>query len=72
MITYNSNDLLSFDFLHDNPGNKIFFKNNEIYNLNDFSKFKINKNLLQHKKIYENIEQHVKDIMFDNFKHEKS
>ena len=37
-----SNDLLSFDFLHDNPGNKQFFRNNEIYNLNDSSKFKIN------------------------------
>jgi hypothetical protein len=69
MNRLNSNDLLSFDFLHDNPGNKQFFRNNEIYNLNDSSKFKINSNLLE-KEIYENIEQYVKDLMFNNFEHE--
>ena len=69
MITYNSNDLLRFDFLHENPGNKKLFENNFVYNLNNFTKFKIDENLIK-KEIYENIEQHVKDIMFDNFKHE--
>lgn len=65
----NSNDLLSFDFLHDNPDNSRFFKDNVVYNLNDFEEFKINSKLLE-KETYENIEQHVKDIMFENFEHE--
>ena len=31
MFTFRSEDLLSFDFLHDNKGNLDFFKNNEIF-----------------------------------------
>ena len=69
MNRLNSNDLLSFDFLHDNQNNKIFFKNNEIYNFNNFDKFKIDKKLLENK-IYKKIEEYVKDLMFENFEHE--
>lgn len=63
MNRLNSNDLLSFDFIHDNSGSKRFFMENEIYNFNDFSQFKIKENLFE-KNIYEDIEQYVKDLMF--------
>jgi hypothetical protein len=65
---FTSNDLLSFDFIHDNPNNINFFKENPVFNLNDFTTFQINKDLLK-PKIHENIEEYVKNIMLNNFEH---
>lgn len=54
MFTFRYEDLLSFDFLYDNEGNLDFFKNNEMYNLNNLTQFKI-KNYIFENKYYENI-----------------
>lgn len=68
MFTFRAEDLLSFDFLHDNKGNLDFFKNNKIYNLNNLTQFEI-KNYIFENKYYENIEEYVKTIMLTDFKH---
>ena len=79
-ITYTSYDLLGFDFIHDN-GQVEFFKNNDVYNLNNLLdlpennylnefnenvKFEINKKILE-TNISSNIEDYVKNIIFTNF-----
>jgi hypothetical protein len=68
MNKLNSNDLLSFDFLHDNPNQLRFFDKNEMYNLNTFENFCIKKELLN-TNIQENIEQYVSNIIFKDFEH---
>lgn len=65
----NSQDLLSFDFLHDNHDNKIFFNSNYVYNLNTYEKFKIDEKYLIDN-IYKNIEKYTNSLMIDNFIHE--
>ena len=80
-ITYNSYDLLSFDFLHDNKGQVDFFNNNKVYNLNYLAKlpnvnylenfnedvkFNINDEYYKNN-IPSNVEDYVKNIMFTNF-----
>ena len=67
-MSFNSNDLLSFDFIHDNEGNVEFFKKNNMYNLNDQTQFKINENIFNNK-YHNDIEQYVQNIMLTNFEH---
>jgi hypothetical protein len=87
LINYNSNDLLSYDFLHDNSGQLVFFNESYVYNLNNLNnnltdieyinnlnntvKFKINKNIINGK-IADNIEQYVKNIMLSEFFSDKN
>ena len=87
MINITSNNLLSYDFLHDNSGQLTFFKEYDVYNLNNLNsdlpnneyinnlnnnvKFRINENIIKGK-ISENIEQYVKDIMLSEFTNNKN
>lgn len=76
MININSKYLLSLDFFHDNKNNIGFFKNNNIFNLNELKNVKkiedISYNVCEYNInnfiFGESFENHVENLMINNFK----
>lgn len=62
MFNITSNDLLSYDFIHDNDGQLQFFRSNDVYNLDTKTMYRIDMNLL----VDFNVEKYVQDIMLNN------